>query len=193
MKDLRLQDQGQKQPEKSQSRLDYEEGMKLLNNNGETAQAANMFHNALVGYEKDKDMNGMANAVDKLGDICASRRELDLALQHYDRVINICHDLGDSISVFSIDKKKAKLFADCGKLEEAINMYLDIMDQYNAMRNPKGTVETLETMADIYLEAGNRDKAADCYRTAAAIHEKFRHSRDAAALMKKAEEIDVAA
>jgi len=178
----------QKQDEKSQARLDYEEGLGLLQN-GNTAQAANMFHNALIGFEQEKDVIGIANATDKLGDICAEHREFDKALQHYDRVISICQDQGDSISVFVLDKKKAKLHADCGKHEEAINMYLDIVDQYSAMRNPKGAVETLETLANVYIDAGNLEKAADCYRTAASIHANYKHKRHAEDLNKKADEL----
>ncbi|MBU0909713.1 MAG: tetratricopeptide repeat protein [Proteobacteria bacterium] len=188
MKDLRLHNQDQKQDDKSQARLDYEEGLEFLKNK-ETAQAANMFHNALIGFEQEKDINGIANATDKLGDICAERRELDKAMQLYDRVISICQDQGDSISVFSIDKKKAKLHADCGKYEKAISMYLDIIDQYNAMRNPQGTVDTLETLAQVYLDAGKREKAADCLQTAAAIHEKYKHRKHAEDFMKRAEEL----
>ena len=105
MKDLGLQNQEQKQEGKSQARLDYEAGLEFLKNK-ETAQAANMFHNALIGFEQEKDINGIANATDKLGDICAERRDFDKASQHYDQVISICQDQGDSISVFSIDKKR---------------------------------------------------------------------------------------
>lgn len=188
MKELRMHNPEQQQQDKSQARLDYEEGLEFLKK-GETAQAANMLHNALIGFEQDQDINGMANAMDKLGDICAERREFAKALQHYDRVIAICQDQGDSISVFSLDKKKAKLHADCGKHVDSINMYLDIIDQYSAMRNPKGTVETLETLAAVYIDAGNLEKAADCFRTAAAIHTNYKHKRHAEALNKKAEEL----
>jgi len=188
MKDLRLHNQEQKQEEKSQARLDYEKALEFQKNK-EAAQAANMFHNALIGFEQEKDINGIANATDKLGDICAERREFDKALQHYDRVISICQDQGDSISVFSIDKKKAKLHADCGKHEQAINMYLDILDQYQAMRNPQGAVDTLEILAQVYLDAGKREKAADCYRTVASIHEKYKHRRHAEDFMKRADEL----
>lgn len=173
--------------EKSQARLDYEAGLEFMSK-GEMAQAANMFHNALVGFEQDKDINGIANATDKLGDICSERKDLSSALTHYDKVISICQDQGDSFSVFAVDKKKARLFAACGKFDDAITMYLDIVDEYNAMRNPQGTVDTLETLAEVYIAAGNRDRAADCYRTAARIHEKYKHTRHAATLLQKAEE-----
>jgi tetratricopeptide (TPR) repeat protein len=188
MKDLPLHKPEQKQEDKSQSRLDYEAGLEFLKNK-EMAQAANMFHNALIGFEQEKDINGIANATDKLGDICTERRDFDKALQHYDRVISICQDQGDGISVFSIDKKKAKLHAVCGKHGEAISMYLDIIDQYQAMRNPQGTVDTLEILAQVYLDAGNREKAADCFRTAAAIHEKYKHRQHAEDFMNRANEL----
>jgi tetratricopeptide (TPR) repeat protein len=188
MKEIPMHKPEEKQENKSQARLDYEEALDLLSK-GETAQAANMFHNALIGFEQDKDINGIANATDKLGDICAERRDLDKALQHYDRVIAICLEQGDSISTFSLDKKKAKLHADCGKHEQAISMYLDIIEQYQAMRNPQGTVDTLETLAQVYIDAGNLDRAADCYRTAASIHASYKHKQHAKELNQKAEDV----
>ncbi|MBI5558208.1 MAG: tetratricopeptide repeat protein [Deltaproteobacteria bacterium] len=187
MSDIKMNEKEKKEA-KSQARLDYEEGLSLLKS-GQTAQAANMFHNALLGFEQEKDSIGVANAADKLGDICAERRDMEKALQHYDRVTSICHDQGDSLSVFSLDKKKAKLYADCGRHEEAIARYLDIIDEYNAMRNPQGTVSTLEILAGIYIDAGKRYKAADCFRTAASIHAKYKHAKHAEALLKKAEEV----
>ena len=50
---------------KDPAQQDYDKGRECLNNK-EIAQAANLFHNALLGYEESGNVNGIANASDKL-------------------------------------------------------------------------------------------------------------------------------
>lgn len=178
----------EKQEEKTQGQLDYEEAQQLLQNK-ETAQAANLFHNALIEFEKEANENGIANCSDKLADICAERGDLDNALKHYERAYGICQKHSDRFSLFSIEKKKAKLYYDAKKYDQALELYLDILDEYGALRNPQGSVDTLEVLAEIYLAIDDRDKAADAYRMAASIHKSFKHNRIAEGFMKKAEEV----
>lgn len=175
--------------EKSQAQQDYEMGQEFLKNN-DIAQAANAFHNALVGYEQENNENGIANASDKLGDICSDRGDFEKALQHYEKAYTICEKHSDRFSLFSIEKKKAKLMYDTKEYDKAINMYLDVLDEYSALRNPQGSVDTLETLAEIYLKNGNKAKAADSYRMAASIHKDFKHKKHAAELLQKAEEVE---
>jgi tetratricopeptide (TPR) repeat protein len=175
--------------EKNQAQLDYEAGQEFLKNL-EPAQAANAFHNALIAFELEGNENGVANAADKLGDICATRGDVETALSHYDRAYAICQKHRDRFSLFSIEKKKAKLMYDAKDYDQAIRLYADVLDEYSALRNPQGSVETLETLADIYLAKGDKSKAADSYRTAASIHQNFRHSRHAEKLRQKAAEIE---
>ncbi len=66
---------------KSQAQLDYEQGLEHLKNN-EIAEAANMFHNALIDYEQENNEHGIANVMDKLGDICYGDKDFDKALDH---------------------------------------------------------------------------------------------------------------
>lgn len=182
------QENKEAEEEKSQARKDYEEGLEFMKKD-ELPQAANLFHNALIGFEQDGDTAGIANAADKLGDICSERRDFDNAMKHYERVHEICQKEGDGVSLFALDKKKADLHARCGKFDQAINMYLDIIDEYNVMRNPKGTIDTLEKLAQVYIDKGEREMAADCYRTAASIHKNFKHNRHAELYLRKADEI----
>jgi tetratricopeptide (TPR) repeat protein len=177
------------QEEKSQAQLDYEAGQEFLKNL-EPAQAANAFHNALIAFELAGNENGVANAADKLGDICAARGEVATALSHYDRAYAICQKHKDRFSLFSIEKKKAKLMYDAKDYDQAIRLYADVLAEYSALRNPQGSVDTLDILAEIYLAKGDKGKAADSYRTAAAIHQSFRHSRHAEKLRQKAAEIE---
>ena len=178
--------QDQEQVDKSQAQQDYEAGQEFLKNN-DAAQAANAFHNALISYEQDGDENGIANASDKLCDICNERGEIAKALEHLERAYTICHKSFDRFSLFSLEKKKAELIYKNGDLDKAIGLYLDILDEYGALRNPQGSVETLETMAEIYLKKDEKEKAADAYRVAASIHKNFKHSQQAEELLAKAE------
>ena len=178
----------EKTEEKSQAQLDYEQGLEFIKNK-ETSLAANMFHNALIGFEQENNEHGIANALDKLGDICVEQKNYDKAFDHYDRAYAICKKESDRFSLFAIEKKKANLFFLAEKYSEAAEMYLDILDEYNALKNPQGAVDTLETLANVYIVMGDKEKAADSYRLAASIHKNFKHARQAEAFMKKAEEV----
>jgi tetratricopeptide (TPR) repeat protein len=175
--------------EKSQAQLDYEAGQEFLKNL-ETAQAANAFHNALIAFEIEGNDSGVANAADKLGDICAARGDVATALSHYDRAYAICQKHTDRFSLFSIEKKKAKLMYDAKEYDQAVHLYGEVLNEYSALRNPQGSVDTLETLAEIYLAMGEKSKAADSYRTAASIHKNFRHSHHAEKLLQKAAAIE---
>lgn len=179
----------EKETEKSQGQQDYENGQEFLTNN-DIAQAANAFHNALVEFEQEGNESGIANASDKLGDICAGRGDFDTALKHYDRAYAICEKHSDRFSLFSIEKKKAKLMYDADELDKAIALYLGVLDEYSALRNPQGSVDTLETLAEIYLKKGDKAKAADSYRMAASIHQNFKHEKQVKELLKLAEEAE---
>lgn len=178
----------EKEEEKSQARLNYEAGQEHLKND-EISQAANLFHNALISFEQEGDEHGVANAADKLGDICAQRDDYDTALTHYEKAYAICEKDSDRFSLFSLEKKKANTLFKAGKNQDAVNMYLDILDEYEALRNPQGAVDTLEILANIYVTMGEKEKAADSYRLAASIHKNYKHKRHAEALLKKADEV----
>jgi len=172
------QEETQEEKEKTQAQQDYESGQEFLKDN-DLGQAANAFHNALIEYEQEKNENGTANASDKLGDICAQKGDFEKALEHYERAYTICEKHSDRFSLFSIEKKKAKLMHDAKEYDKAISLYLDILDEYSALSNPQGSVDTLEILAEVYLKKGARAKAADSYRMAGSIHRKFKHQRHA--------------
>ena len=90
--------------EKTQAQQDYEAGQEFLKDN-DLGQAANAFHNALIEYEQEKNENGIANASDKLGDICSQKGDFEKALEHFDRAYKICEKHSDRFSLFSIEKK----------------------------------------------------------------------------------------
>ena len=125
--------QKQEEKEKSQAQLDYEAGQEFLKNL-EPAQAANAFHNALIAFELEGNEIGVANAADKLGDICAARGDVATAMTHYDRTYAICQKHSDRFSLFSIEKKKAKLMYDAKDYEQAIRLYSEVLDEYEIGR-----------------------------------------------------------
>ena len=98
--------QEQEQESKSQAQKDYDAGQEFLKEK-DVAQGANAFHNALIGFEQEGNENGIANASDKLCDICNERGETTKALEHLERAYAICHNSFDRFSLFSLEKKKA--------------------------------------------------------------------------------------
>jgi tetratricopeptide (TPR) repeat protein len=174
----------EKQQEKTQAQADYESGMDFFTK-GEFAQAAGFFHNALIGFEQEGNRQGMANANDKLGDVCKSRNEYDKALVYYETAAEICKEFDDVFSTMSLSGKQAECLSSQGKYKDAINICLDLLETHQKMRNPDSSVKTLLIIADIYQKAGNIDGCIDAYKTAASIHANFGHVNAARSLQEK--------
>ncbi len=160
--------------EKSPAQQDYEQGMVFLNDK-ESAQAAAAFHNALLGFEQDNDEKGVANASMQLVDICLGNEKYEQALKHCANAEAICASSKDTFSLICIKEKRAKIYNQWSKYGEAIKLYIELVDDYNKTRNPQGTVNSLETLAELYLQINDKEKAADSYNTIATIHKSFKH------------------
>ena len=164
----------------------YEEGKKCLEN-ASYGEAAVSLHNALVGYEEKKDENGVANAYNQLGHLCLAKNQYEKALTHYQRAFEICDKNNDRMSMLAVIGKVVEVYRGSGNFDGAIEKCLEMLDHYQDNRDPRGTVATLETMAEIYIAAGDNVKAADTYRTVASVHKNFKHAKIAESFVKKAE------
>ena len=158
------------------AKQDYLEGREQFKK-GEYALAAASFHNALKGFEEQGDESGIANASDRLGDVCLERQEYTTALEHYRRAYAICEKEGDSFSLLALNKKMAAAHRKLGEFDKALEYAFDMVAHYQLTKDPKGMVETLAAIADLYREMGDNLKAADTYRTVASIHKNFKHQR----------------
>ncbi len=167
---------------------DYEDGKKFLENQ-EYGQAAVALHNALVGFKEQNDETGIANASNQLGHVCLARNEYESALNHYQQAFAICDKSNDRMSVLAVLPKIVEVHKALHQYDMAIENCLTILEHYQDNRNPQGTVTILEEMAEIYLQAENKEKAADTYRTIASIHKNFRHENIAEGFMNKAEQL----
>ena len=174
---------------KDPAQVDYDQGKDVLQA-GDEALAASCFHNALIGYEQDNNEKGIANASDQLGDICAARDEHEKAIEHYQRAFNICDKENDRFSLIALQKKLVISKKALKQYDEAINIYLNVIDIYSEYNNPAGTVATMEELADFYLEIGERQKSADTFRTIASIHKNFKHNLQAQEFMDKAIQVE---
>ncbi len=174
--------------EKSQAQLDYDEGRGYVER-GEAALAAVSLHNALRGYEEENNREGIANASNQLGHACLLREDYAKAVIHYKKAWEICEDLGDNISLLSLAKQLAEAHKGLGEYRQALDLCLDLLDTYQRNNDPKNSVDMLERMAQIYIAAGENERAADAYKTAASIHANFNHSSIAKSLRKKAAEL----
>ncbi len=165
---------------------EYEEGKRLLES-GDYGQAALSLHNALVGFEQRKDDNGIANACNQLGHLCTEKGDYQNALQHYQRAFTICDAANDRMSVLAVLVRRLEVYVRMEEYDKAVADCLAMLDLYQDNRDPQGAVGTLERLAEVYLAAGEKQKAADSYRVIAGIHKNYRHDAIAASFLEKAD------
>ena len=175
--------------ENNPARQEYAEARKLLDK-GEYVQAAMGFHNALRGFEEQGDRIGGANASDRLGDACMAREEFAMAMANFERAHAICVQEEDSFSQLSLNKKMLHCCRKLAQQAKALELLDDMLEHYQLTRNPKGVVETLEILAEVYIEQDDKTRAADAYRLAAGIHTHFKHNRRAEELNQLAEQME---
>lgn len=180
--------QNQQAGDKSPHQSEYNEGKRLLES-GETGPAAVALHNALLGFEEEQNENGIANAANQLGLVCTQREEYEKALSHFQRAEEICKKLDDPLSLTWLAKQFIVVYTALEQYKEALDRCLDLLDYYRANNDPRGSIETLEKMAEVYIQAGEKEKAADVYATIASIHRNFKHTKIADEYLHKAEEL----
>ena len=172
---------------KDPAKRDYMEGREMYQK-GDYAAAGMAFHNALKGFEEKGDDQGVANAADRLGDACFARDEYVDALINYQRAYEICEKEEDSFSTLSLNKKIAAAYKRLGELDKALEILFDMVEHYHLTKNPKGMVDTLIVVAEIYLDKGEKEKAADAYDTISSIHKNFKHKRLSEEFAEQADE-----
>jgi len=128
---------------KDPAKRDYMAGRKYLSE-GDYTQAVISFHNALLGFEEKNDVQGVANASDRLGDTCVAREEYDMAIKHYRKAEAICEQEDDSFSQVSLQKKMAEVYVKSGQSDKAFELFFDLVEHYRIVNNPRGAVEVLE-------------------------------------------------
>jgi tetratricopeptide (TPR) repeat protein len=167
---------------------EYKQGKALLEK-GETAAAAAALHNALTGFEEKNDEVGMANALSQLGLACFQHGDTEKAIAHFLRAEEICGRIGDPMSLIWLAKQFVVVYTKAEQYKEAIDRCLDLLDHYKANNDPKGSVEVLENIAEIYVMADEKEKAADAYATIGSIHRNFKHTQIAESYLEKAEKL----
>jgi len=181
--------QNQQEQELDQTQIDYQQGLEFLQN-GSIGQAANALHNALMGFREKENLEGQANANDKLGDLCVVQEQYDKAVAYYEEAYSICKKFDDLMSLLALRKKLVRCHRALKDHDAALKIYLEMLDFYEAMHNPGSTVETMIGMAETYEEKEELQNAIDAYRTAASIHANYKHMRQAERLLKLAEDLE---
>lgn len=174
---------------KDPAKADYKAGRDFFKE-GDYAQAAYALHNSLKGFEEQGNEQGVANASDRLGDVCVAREEYEMALNHFQRAHDICAKESDIFSLVALNKKIAGIYKRLGDLDKTLDLLFDIFDHYSQLRDPQGTVEILEVIAEVYVEQGHAGKAADTLRTIAGIHANFKHERLAKEFEERARQLE---
>ena len=182
-------DQDKNKEIKDPARRDYIQGREEYTA-GDFTAAAVSFHNALRGFEEQGDQLGIANASVRLGDTCMAREEYEVALDHYQRAREICEKEDDSFSILALHKKMAICLRNLERLDEALELLFDMLDHYQLTKNPKGVVDTLTVMAEVFIQQGKITDAADAFRTISTIHANFKHKRLAEEFARRAADLE---
>lgn len=167
---------------------DYQQGLQFLQDKN-YSQAAMSLHNALRGYEQQGKEEGIANANNKLGDVCLAQQQHEKALTYFEKAYAICEKHDDLMSILALRKKLISCRRGMQHFDLALQIYLELLDVYEAMNNPGATVETITGMAEVYQAKGDLQNAVDAYNTAADIHANFKHQRQAEKLRTMAREL----
>ena len=168
---------------------EYEDGVEFIANK-EYSQAALSLHNALVGFEKKNHQDGIANASNQLGIVCLKKEEFEKAREHFQRAWDICERFDDRMSLLSLSEHFVTIHRAAKEYREAIKLCLDMLDTHHSHNNPEGTVNVMETMAEIYQEQGEKGQAADVYRSIASIHSNYGHKNFARRYEEKAAAVE---
>lgn len=171
------------------AKMDYKAGREFFDQ-GELAQAAMAYHNALCAFDEQGDEQGVANCCYRLGDVCIAKEEYQMAMEHFQRAFEICEKEHDIFSMVSLNRKKAGVYRRMGELDKALALLFDIFDHYSQLRDPKGTVEILEVISEVYMDKGESTKAADTLKTIAGIHKNFKHTRLAKEFEERANSLE---
>lgn len=180
-----VEDTANKGEELSQAASDYEEGRGYVER-GEAALAAVSLHNALRGFEEEENSEGIANASNQLGHACLIRKEYGQALPHYQRAWDVCESLSDPTSLLAVANQLVEVHKGLKDYRKALDSCLYLLENYQKNNDPKGSVGALELMAEVYIDSGEPEKAADAYTTVAGIHANFKHDSLADAFRQKA-------
>lgn len=180
-----MEESGGGSVEKSQAKIDYDQGKRFLQNE-KYSEAAVTLHNALLGYEEEKNQNGVANASNQLGEVCLAKKEYEPAKKHFLRAWEICSELGDPLSLFALSKRLIVVYRGLKEYPKAVQYCFDVLEGYQANNDPQGTVAVMEQIAEIYVEDKQPEKAADTYKTIASIHRNYKHDSIASSFEEKA-------
>ncbi len=101
----------------------------------------------------------------------------------------ICEKEEDSFSTLALNKKIAACYRKLGRLDDTMELLYDMLEHYQLMKDPKGTVEILMVMAEIFIQQSKIDAAVDAYKTISSIHAGFKHKQLAQDFADRAEEL----
>ncbi len=168
---------------------EYDDGIEFLKEDN-LSQAAVAFHNVLKSYEEKKHQDGIANASNQLGHVCLKNGDFENAKIHYQRAWDICDRFDDPMSLLALSVQLVEVHRGLNDNQTALEVCFDMVNTHNLNNNPQGTVAVMETIADIYLNMGEKEKAADTYRTIASIHSNYKHKKIAEKYSGRAQELE---
>ncbi|MFC6327995.1 tetratricopeptide repeat protein [Alloalcanivorax gelatiniphagus] len=104
---------------------------------GRNGEALSALQNALQLKERAGDKKGEASVHIWIGDLTASQRKPDVAIEHYKSALSICPNYDNSRKA-DLKWKVAKCHAELGNMADAKIVSDEVFEEYKKMNNKKG-------------------------------------------------------
>ena len=135
---------------------------------GRFEEAIGCYQQALAMFRKIGDRRGEGQTLNNLGIAYLRLGRFEEAIGCYQQDIAICRESGDRYGEGQTLNNLGIAYTELGRFEEAIGSYQQSIDIYREIGDRYGEGQTLSSLGNAYHELRQPDRAAACWRDAAA-------------------------
>ena len=141
----------------------YNLGMiKLLR--GYATEALKFFEKSLVYSEKTEAKIGIANSLGRLGNAYSYLEQVEKAIEHYERALEISIEIGDWRGKGLHLGNLGSAYSDLGQVEKAIEYYKQALDILRKVGDRRGEGSHLGNLGLAYSNLGQVEKSIEYYK-----------------------------
>jgi len=130
---------------------------------GELNEALNEYEKALATSKKIRYKKGIADSLNRLGQLCYRQRKFDKGIEYNIDALEIYKELGDLHGQGRTQNDLGLLHADKADLDTAREYYERSIELFEKTQNIFEKARTLGNLGSVYGAKGEYEKALDCY------------------------------